>query len=169
MLLRNKFFSSKIVAAFLGTIIEYYDYTLYGFAAGVLALKFLPHSTDYITNLTKSFVIYYVAYFAKPLGSIIFGRIGDLYGRKLALSITIIGISIPTTMIGLLPEYEIIGIWSVIILIICRFVQGIFVGGEYDGAAIYVIEHLGDKYRFSYYKIDGGFRFASWNCNNKFF
>jgi MHS family proline/betaine transporter-like MFS transporter len=137
---------SKIIGAFLGTIVEYYDYSLYGFSAGIIAAKFFSDA-DYITNLINAYAIYAFAYLSKPIGSIVFGYIGDLYGRKTALSITIIGIVIPTTIIGLLPEYSSIGVWSTVVLVVCRFVQGIFVAGEYDGAAIYVIEHLGEKYR----------------------
>lgn len=136
----------KVIGAFLGTIIEYYDYSLYGFSASIIALKFFPNS-DYLTNLINVFAIYAVAYLSKPIGAMIFGRIGDLYGRKVVLNITIIGIVVPTVIIGLLPSYSAIGSWSAIILVLCRFMQGIFVAGEYDGAAIYVIEHLGGKYR----------------------
>lgn len=137
---------SKIIGAFLGTIVEYYDYSLYGFSAGIIAAKFFSDA-DYITNLINAYAVYAFAYLSKPIGSIVFGYIGDLYGRKTALSITIIGIVIPTTIIGLLPEYSSIGVWSTVVLVVCRFVQGIFVAGEYDGAAIYVIEHLSEKYR----------------------
>ncbi|OZG31393.1 MFS transporter [Rickettsia endosymbiont of Culicoides newsteadi] len=139
---------NKIIGAFLGTIIEYYDYSLYGFSAGIIAAKFFPN-TDYITSLINAFAVYAMAYLSKPIGSLIFGRIGDIYGRKTALTITIIGIVIPTMIIGCLPDYSSIGVWSTVILVLCRITQGIFVAGEYDGAAIYVIEHLGEKYRYT--------------------
>ena len=137
---------SKIIGAFLGTIVEYYDYSLYGFSASIIASKFFPHS-DRITGLINVFAVYAIAYLSKPIGSLIFGYIGDHYGRKVALSTTIIGIVVPTLFIGLLPEYSIIGSWASFILVVCRFMQGIFIAGEYDGAAIYVIEHLGDKFQ----------------------
>ena len=95
------------------------------------------------------FAIYALSYFAKPLGSIFFSRIGDLYGRKTSLRITMIGIAIPTLTIGLLPDYNSIGFISTQVLILCRFFQGFFVAGEYDGAAIYVIEHLGKKHHYT--------------------
>ncbi|HJD56672.1 MFS transporter [Candidatus Tisiphia endosymbiont of Ptychoptera albimana] len=139
---------NKIIGAFLGTIVEYYDYSLYGFSAGIIAVKFFPN-TDYITSLINAFAVYAMAYLSKPIGSLIFGRIGDIYGRKTALTITIIGIVIPTMIIGCLPDYSSIGVWSTVILVLCRIMQGIFVAGEYDGAAIYVIEHLGEKYRYT--------------------
>lgn len=143
---KNK--KTKITGALLGTIVEYYDYSLYAFAAGIIGDKFFAES-DPISKLTNVFAIYACAYFAKPLGALVFGRLGDYLGRKIALSITTIGIAIPTMIIGLLPEYASIGVLSTIVLTICRFIQGIFIGGEYDGAAIYVIEHLGAKYKYT--------------------
>lgn len=140
--------SNAILSALLGTIVEYYDYGLYAFAASIIADKFFA-SGNAIENLTSVFAVYACAYIGKPLGSLIFGILGDHFGRKYALSITMIGIAIPTVIIGLLPEYSVFGIYSTIILIICRFMQSIFVAGEYDGAAIYVIEHLGDKYKYT--------------------
>jgi MFS family permease len=144
----SKIQKDKIIGAFLGTLVEYYDYSLYGFSAAIIAVKFFPTS-DHLTSLTNVFAVYAVAYLSKPLGSLIFGRIGDIYGRKRALSITIVGIALPTMIIGILPEYSAIGTLSTLVLVLCRFMQSIFIAGEYDGAAIYVIEHLGDKYRFT--------------------
>lgn len=141
-------FRDKVIGAFLGTIVEYYDYGIYGFSANILAAKFFPYH-DYLTGLTNIFTIYAVARLSKPLGSLIFGYVGDHYGRKTALSATIIGIVIPTMIIGMLPEYSVIGWWGPLILGICLFMQGIFVAGEYDGAAIYVIEHLGKKFQYT--------------------
>ena len=138
----------KITGAFLGTIVEYYDYSLYGFSAGVLAEQFFP-GEDKRANLMYVFAIYAFSYLAKPVGSVFFSRVGDLYGRKISLRITMFGIVIPTLMIGLLPSYNSIGIMSVQILIICRFFQGFFTAGEYDGAAIYVIEHLGKQNHYT--------------------
>lgn len=139
---------SKTTGAFLGTIVEYYDYSLYGFSAGVLADKFFP-GTDKISSLMYIFAIYSASYLAKPFGSIFFSNIGDLYGRKISLRITMIGIAIPTLLIGLLPEHDIIGAYSMYILLLCRFFQGFFTAGEYDGAAIYAIEHLGEKHHYT--------------------
>lgn len=138
----------KVIGAFLGTIVEYYDYSLYGFSAGILASKFFPN-VDKISSLMYVFAIYAVSYLAKPLGSIFFSHIGDLYGRRISLRITIMGIAFPTLMIGLLPTHEFIGFASTYVLVICRFFQGFFTAGEYDGAAIYVIEHLGKKNHYT--------------------
>ena len=138
----------KIVGAFLGTIVEYYDYSLYGFSAGIIALKFFPE-LEKIQSLMYVFGIYAISYLSKPLGSLVFSFIGDFYGRLISLRITIIGIAIPTFTIGILPDFNSIGITAAYILIICRFMQGFFLGGEYDGAAIYVIEHLGKKNHYT--------------------
>jgi MFS family permease len=138
----------KIIGAFLGTIVEYYDYSLYGFSAGIIALKFFPE-LEKIQSLMYVFGIYAISYLSKPLGSLIFSFIGDFYGRLISLRITIIGIAIPTFTIGILPDFNSIGITAAYILIICRFMQGFFLGGEYDGAAIYVIEHLGKKNHYT--------------------
>ncbi|ROT47039.1 MFS transporter [Candidatus Cardinium hertigii] len=144
--LNTKVIGTKVIGAFLGTIIEYYNYSLYTFSIGIIAAKFFPN-TDHITSLMYVFAIYATAYATKPIGAIFFGRIGDVYGRKIVLTITIIGMAIPTVIIGLLPVYALIGSWSTAVLVLSRLMQGAFVGGGYDGAAIYVIEHLGDKYR----------------------
>lgn len=137
-----------ITGALFGTVVEYYDYSLYGWAAATLALKFFPDA-EKIQGLMYVFGIYAISYLSKPLGSAIFSFVGDYYGRSVALRITIIGMAIPTFVIGILPDFHSIGIVSTYILILCRFVQGFFLGGEYDGAAIYVIEHLGKKYHYT--------------------
>jgi len=146
--MKSKTSKRKVAGAFLGTVVEYYDYSLYGFSAGILAEKFFPES-DKLSSLMYVFAIYALSYLAKPLGSLVFSHIGDLYGRKMSLRITMLGIVIPTLMIGLLPGYNTIGMISAQILILCRFFQGFFTAGEYDGAAIYVIEHLGKKNHFA--------------------
>ncbi len=138
----------KVTGAFLGTIVEYYDYSLYGFSAGIIAEKFFP-GVDQVSSLMYVFGIYALSYLAKPIGSVFFSKIGDKYGRRFSLKITMVGIAIPTLIIGILPEYNSIGVLTTQILVLCRFFQGFFVAGEYDGAAIYVIEHIGEKYHYT--------------------
>jgi MHS family proline/betaine transporter-like MFS transporter len=140
--------NKRSMCVLFGTIVEYYDYSLYGFAANIIGSKFFK-ATDTLTILLNVFAVYAIGYMAKPLGALIFGRIGDLYGRKVALRITIIGIGVPTFIIGILPKYSTIGISSTVILVLCRFIQSIFVAGEYDGAAIYVMEHFGHKHYYA--------------------
>lgn len=133
-----------LIAALLGTVIEYYDYTLYGFLTSSIAETFFPLSNS-LNSLVIAFAVFAIGYISKPLGSILFGYIGDKFGRKYSLQITILGIAIPTTIIGLLPGYQTLGVLSAIIIFICRFLQGIFVGGEHDGASIFLLEHYGIK------------------------
>lgn len=90
----------------LGTITEYYDYALYGFTAVLLSQLYFP-AADPTVSLLKTYVVFALGSAAKPLGSLIFGWIGDLRGRKIALQWTMLGIFIPTTLIGLLPTYQI--------------------------------------------------------------
>lgn len=139
---------TKVVGALFGTVVEYYDYSLYGFSASLLAAKFFP-SYDELTALMYVFMVYAASYVMKPFGALFFSRIGDFMGRKASLRITIIGIAFPTMSIGLLPDYNSVGVISTVILVVCRLMQGFFTAGEYDGAAIYVIEHLGEKQHYT--------------------
>jgi len=134
----------NFLAVFLGSIIEYYDYALYGFTASFLIEYFFPPLSS-ASNLVSIFSIFALGSVSKPLGALIFGPIGDRYGRKIALNITIIGIGLPTLLIGILPSFNTWGYFSLGSLLACRFLQGIFVGGEADGARIYFLEHVGKK------------------------
>lgn len=132
----------KIIAAsMLGNTLEYYDFTLFVFLSPLLSPYFFP-SNDPIVSLLSGLGTYALGYFMRPLGAILFGYIGDAYGRKKALTISIIMMAIPTCMIGVLPTYEQIGIFSPLFLIICRMFQGICVGGEYNGASIFAVENV---------------------------
>jgi MHS family proline/betaine transporter-like MFS transporter len=137
--------TKAIIAALLGTIIEWYDYSLYGYMAVILSQHFFPN-TDPSVSLTKHFLVFALGFLAKPLGAYIFGSIGDKYGRKYALRWSILGISIPTVIIGLLPSYEQLGIIAVILLCCCRFAQGIFITAESDGVDIFVYETMPKKH-----------------------
>lgn len=125
----------------MGTFIEYYDYALYGLSAAIIADTFLPKA-DPTVALIQSFGIFALGFVAKPLGSIFFGKISDTFGRRLTLKYSIIGVAVPTTLIGILPEYSSWGVSATIILMICRFTQGLFVSGEYDAAVIYLLENM---------------------------
>lgn len=128
----------------LGTVLEYFEYATYGFLAPLLALHFLPNG-DPTTALIKTFGIFAVGSLSKPLGALIFGYLGDIRGRRISLRYSMIGISFPTFIIGVLPSYESWGWVSAFILILCRMFQGIFLAGESDGARIYAFEHFGLK------------------------
>ncbi len=135
----------KIVAAsMIGNILEFYDFTLFGFLSPILAPLYFP-AADPLTSLIAALATYGVGYFMRPLGAIFFGYLGDRFGRRKALSLSIILMSIPTVMIAFLPTYEQIGIIATLILFILRLLQGFCTGGEYNGAGIYVVENVNVK------------------------
>ncbi len=143
MLKKNFFIAS------LGLFVEYYDYCLFGFSSALIAKHFFPLDSIEIA-LLKSFAVFAVSYFAKPFGAIIIGYLGDTYGRKVSLQLCMLGIAVPTTIIGILPSFEVWGWISIYILIGCRIMQGLFISGEYDGVVIYIFEHISEKnYCFS--------------------
>lgn len=128
----------------LGTILEYFDYAIYGFLAPILALHFFP-SGDPTAALLKTFGVFAVGSLSKPLGALIFGYLGDIRGRRTSLRYSMIGISFPTFIVGILPGYESWGWGAAFVLVLCRMLQGIFIAGESDGVRIYVFEHFGRK------------------------
>ncbi|MBP9763832.1 MAG: MFS transporter [Gammaproteobacteria bacterium] len=125
--------------AVFGTIVEYYDYTLYGFCASLLAAQFFP-TDDPTVALLKTFGIFLTGSLAKPLGALLFGFIGDRFGRSIALKISMLGIAIPTTAIGLMPTYQDIGWIAPCLLLLCRILQGILTAGESDTVRIFIFE-----------------------------
>ncbi|MEZ0324061.1 MAG: MFS transporter [Hydrogenothermaceae bacterium] len=124
----------------VGNILEWYDFTLYGYLAAILAQVFFP-SEDPIASLLASSGAFAVGFIFRPLGSIMFGYIGDKYGRKKALIISIMLMAFPTFLIGLLPTYQQIGILAPVLLIILRILQGLSTGGEYTTSVSFVVEH----------------------------
>ncbi|MBX9804441.1 MAG: MFS transporter [Alphaproteobacteria bacterium] len=129
-----------ILTATIGNAIEYYDITLYGFFAVFLSPLFFP-SEDLANSQFASLAAFAISFLARPFGGLIFGHIGDRWGRKRALVLAVLLVTIPTTIMGLLPTYATIGIFAPIILVLCRIMQGICTGGEYTGAAIFLSEH----------------------------
>lgn len=129
-----------ILASSLGTVFEWYDFYLYGSLSVIIAKQFFSG-----VNPTAGFVFALLAFAAgfavRPFGALVFGRLGDLVGRKYTFLITILLMGMSTFIVGLLPSYATIGIISPIILILLRMVQGLALGGEYGGAATYVAEH----------------------------
>lgn len=141
--------TKSFISAVLGNFVEYYDYALFGLLASTLSQVYFS-STDPTIGLLKAFGVFALGSIAKPVGAFIFSRIGDRSGRRLALKWNMIGMAIPTTLIGILPSYEAWGMWTPLFLILLRAMQGIFVGGEADGVRIYVMENVGKKrYCFS--------------------
>jgi MFS family permease len=135
-----------IFASSLGTVFEWYDFYLYGSLAAIISKQFFSG-----VNPTAAFIFALLAFAAgfavRPFGAILFGRIGDLVGRKYTFLITILIMGLSTFIVGMLPNYESIGVAAPIILIGLRLLQGLALGGEYGGAATYVAEHAPDGKR----------------------
>ncbi|MGE4373799.1 MAG: MFS transporter [Xanthobacter sp.] len=130
------------IASFIGTMIEWYDFYIYGLAASlVFGQIFFAKTMDPGVATLLSFVTFWVGFLARPIGGIIFGHLGDRIGRKTTLVITLIMMGISTTCIGLLPTYETIGLWAPIGLVTLRFLQGVAVGGEWGGAVLIASEN----------------------------
>ena len=138
-----------IVASSLGTIFEWYDFYLYGSLAGIIGAQFFSG-----VNPTAAFIFALLAFAAgfavRPFGALVFGRLGDLVGRKHTFLVTILLMGVSTFVVGILPSYARIGIAAPIILILLRLLQGLALGGEYGGAATYVAEHAPPGERGSY-------------------
>ena len=138
-----------IAASALGTIFEWYDFYLYGSLAAVIGKQFFAG-----VNETTAFIFALLAFSAgfavRPLGAIVFGRLGDLVGRKHTFLLTIVIMGVATALVGVLPTYASIGVAAPSILIMLRLLQGLAIGGEYGGAATYVAEHAPPGQRGSY-------------------
>ncbi|MBB5747534.1 MFS transporter [Brevundimonas variabilis] len=129
-----------ILASSVGTVIEWYDFYLYGSLAAIISAQFFSG-----VNETTGFIFALMAFAAgfavRPFGAIFFGRLGDLWGRKNTFLVTMLLMGLSTFVVGLLPSYAAIGIAAPIILVMMRLIQGLALGGEYGGAATYVAEH----------------------------
>ncbi|GAC1479384.1 MAG: MFS transporter [Gemmatimonadaceae bacterium] len=139
-----------IAASSVGTMIEWYDFYIFGSLAAVLAVKFYPSGDNPTVSLLKWLATFAVGFGVRPLGALVFGRIGDLVGRKYAFMLTLLIMGGSTAAIGLLPGYGTIGILAPILLVTLRVLQGLALGGEYGGAAVYVAEHAPDNKRGYY-------------------
>jgi MFS family permease len=129
-----------IFASSLGTVFEWYDFYLYATLAPFFAALFFPKGNE-TAALLSSFATYAAGFLVRPFGALVFGRIGDLVGRKYTFLITIVIMGLSTFIVGLLPSYASIGFLAPVILIALRLLQGLALGGEYGGAATYVAEH----------------------------
>ena len=129
-----------ILASSVGTVIEWYDFYLYGSLAAIITVQFFSgvnETTGYIFAL----MAFAAGFAVRPFGAIVFGRMGDLWGRKNTFLVTMLLMGLSTFVVGLLPPYAAIGIAAPIILVLMRLIQGLALGGEYGGAATYVAEH----------------------------
>jgi MFS family permease len=138
-----------IVGSALGTMIEWYDFYIFGSLTTVLALKFYPTGNDTFA-LIAYLATFAVGFLVRPFGALFFGRLGDLVGRRIAFIITLTIMGFSTASIGLLPTFKTAGWISPILLILIRVLQGLALGGEYGGAAVFVAEHVPDNKRGFY-------------------
>lgn len=135
-----------IIAGMIGNTLEWYDFALYGHFALILSKHFFPAYDPYVA-IIATYGIFAAGFLMRPIGGIIFGYIGDRYGRRTSLSISIIMMAIPTACIGLLPTYESIGIMAPILLTLIRLVQGASIGGEFSGCIAFLVEFAPVKRR----------------------
>jgi MHS family shikimate/dehydroshikimate transporter-like MFS transporter len=133
--------ASVVFAGSIGTIIEWYDFLIYGTAAALVFNTLFFPTIDPATGTLASLATYAVGFFARPVGGALFGHFGDRIGRKTMLMLTMVVMGLGTFLVGCLPTYAEIGIWAPILLVTLRFVQGIGLGGEWGGASLMVLEH----------------------------
>src|SRR5205814_6761950 len=129
-----------IFASSLGTVFEWYDFYLYAVLAPFFAVLFFPPGNQ-TAALLSAFAAYAAGFLVRPFGALVFGRIGDLVGRKYTFLVTIIFMGASTFLVGLLPTYAAVGWLAPILMVTLRLLQGLALGGEYGGAATYVAEH----------------------------
>ena len=129
-----------IFASSLGTVFEWYDFYIFGTLAAFFGKVFFPAGNDTAAYLS-SLALFGVGFSVRPFGALVFGRIGDMIGRKYTFLVTIMVMGLSTAVIGLLPGYATLGWWAPILLVLLRLAQGLALGGEYGGAATYVAEH----------------------------
>jgi len=135
-----------IGASSVGTLIEWYDFYIYGVLAIFFSQHFFPPGNANLAFLA-SLGIFWTGFVVRPFGAVVFGHLGDLIGRKFTFMLTLILMGAATFVVGLLPDYSTIGVLAPVLLVACRVVQGLALGGEYGGAATYIAEHAPDGRR----------------------
>ncbi len=135
-----------IIASSVGTVFEWYDFYLYAILAPFFAALFFPPGNQ-TAALLGAFGAYAAGFLVRPFGALIFGRVGDLVGRKYTFLVTIVVMGLSTVFVGFLPTYKSIGFMAAVLLVLLRLAQGLALGGEYGGAATYVAEHASDSKR----------------------
>ncbi|HBC82992.1 MAG TPA: MFS transporter, partial [Escherichia sp.] len=133
-------------AAALGNTMEWFDFGVYSYLAVIIGQVFFPGASS-TAQLIASFGTFAAAFLVRPIGGMVFGPLGDRFGRQKILALTMIMMSIGTFSIGLIPDYDSIGIAAPILLLVARLVQGFSTGGEYGGAATFIAEYSTDKRR----------------------
>ena len=131
---------AAIMAGVIGNVLEWYDFAVYGYFVPVISQLFFPNQTP-LVSLLLTFSVFGVGFVMRPVGSVVFGQYGDRHGRKRALSAVIFLMAASTFMVGLLPTYASIGVLAPLLLVVARLAQGLSGGGEWGGAAAYLVEY----------------------------
>jgi len=143
---QKKLTRKQAAAVGIGNFMEWFDFAIYGYFAAVIGMVFFPSDEPGI-SLLSSLAVFAVGFIARPFGALILGPLGDKFGRRFVLIVTVFGMGVFTTLIGLLPGYAVLGIMAPIILIFLRFFQGMMVGGEWSSAGIFLLESADDDRR----------------------
>ena len=145
----SKSTSRVLLAGLIGNVMEWYDFALYGYFATTIGREFFP-SSDPAASLIGAFGAFAAGFLVRPLGGMVFGRIGDLAGRQRALQLSVMVMALPTVLMGLLPTHQQIGIAAPIAVVMLRVVQGLSVGGEYTNSVIFLSENAPPRHRGFY-------------------
>lgn len=138
--------NKNIIGGAIGNSIEWYDYAIFGFSAPILSKVLFPHDKNQLTALIGVYLLFAIGFVSRPFGGLILGYIGDKFGRKPMLKLTVMLMSIPTFLIGLTPNYHVLGAFGVYIIAGLRLIQGLAMGGEFTGSVTYLTEIAPKKY-----------------------
>jgi MHS family proline/betaine transporter-like MFS transporter len=132
--------SKALFAGVSGTALQWYDFALFGYFAPIIAATYFPNDNQFV-SLLSAFGVFAVGYLLAPFGSLFFGYIGDHFGRKRALTLSILAMAIPTAMISVVPSYQLIGVAAPLLITLLRVIQGFVASAEFTGSAIFLVEH----------------------------
>ncbi len=135
-----------VLAGLVGNVMEWYDFAVYGYFAAIIAPQFFPSESPAV-SLIAAFGAFAAGFLVRPLGGLVFGRIGDLVGRRRALLLSVMAMAVPTVLIGCLPNYSQVGVLAPVLIVLLRIVQGLSVGGEYTCSLVFLAEHAPDGQR----------------------
>jgi MHS family proline/betaine transporter-like MFS transporter len=137
----------KVIAAgMIGNVLEWYDFAIYGYFAASIGRHFFPRE-DAVAQLLAAFGVFALGYLVRPIGGALIGHIGDRYGRRTALTVSVTAMAVPTFLMGLLPGYETLGLLAPIALVLLRMIQGLSVGGEYTSSMVFLVERAPADHR----------------------
>ena len=128
-----------IAAGVIGNVLEWYDFAIYGYFAAAIGRQFFPHE-DPVAQILSAFGVFALGYLMRPIGGALFGHIGDQFGRRAALTLSVAAMAIPTFLIGLLPGYTTLGLWAPAALTLLRMTQGFSIGGEFTSSVVFLVE-----------------------------